>query len=54
MNQVCEQEVHCPQSKDSKGIRGEHDEWLIGDREDSWDRVDCEDDVGELDECQNQ
>ena len=48
--QVGEQEVQRAQAEDREGVRREHDELLVADRQHGRHAVDGEDDVGRLDE----
>ncbi len=45
INDTSQSEVEWPESHDGKYIRRVDDELVLSDREDSWDRVDCEDEV---------
>ena len=54
VHEVGEQEVHGAQAEDREGVRREHDERLLRDREDRGDRVDREHDVGDLDDHEHE
>ena len=46
VDEVAEQEVQLPEPHQGEDVRGEDDEWALGDSEDGGNRVESEDDVG--------